>query len=131
MSIDHVSVRFQSDSLRVFELEQIAGRTSTRSAEKGSPISSRQPSAGKHTVSTASFEKHGSWDELGPYIDELVPVLKSAGPQALAGVVQVDLVIAMTARPMGFIIEVNAAQIAVLGSIRCGLIVDSYSGEHG
>lgn len=130
MSIDRITLRLQSDSRTAYALSEIVGREPLRSSERGSPVSSKRPNGPSRMVSTAIFEWPASWRSLGEFVDELGEVLASIGEaRSDADDFSVDLVVAITSRPLGYVVELGDAQLSLLASVRCGLVVDAYSSD--
>jgi len=129
MSIDRVAVRLQSESRTVAQLTALVGRSPTRSAERGTPVSPRHPGGPLHQVSSAVFVQPGECASLGGFVEALGTLLDEIG-NARPGPddVRVDLVVALTAQPLGCMVELNARQLAHLGAAGCGIVLDVYSG---
>lgn len=132
MTIDHVGLRLQSASLDVESLVAIAGIPPARSAERGAPLSSRLPEGHVHEVSTAVFEQAGAWDSLGMFVEAMGPLLDRVRTSRRGSEdLRVDLLVSVTARPLGYIIQLDPGHVAALGAAGCGLAVDSYSFDGG
>jgi len=128
MSIDRVAVRLQSPSLPVASLTEIAGRPATRSTHRGTPVSSRRPEGPSHEVSTVLFEQHGTWDTLDGFVDAIGGLLdRIATAETEFGELQVDLIVKITARPLGYMVELGADHLERLRAANCGIVFDVYS----
>ena len=126
MAIETVSLRLQSGTMNGDDLAAVAGRPPDEVTERGSPISSREPSGAKHTVTTAVFKQPGSWNDVGPYIRGLRPIIDALSAGRRRGDVHADVVVAFIARPMGYMIDLDDELVQMLARARCGLVLDAY-----
>ena len=118
MAIDSVALRLQSESLMAADLVELVGVPAFTSASRGMPVSSRRPDGAVHSVSTASFNL---WDRLES-LDGVVPqILELLTRVTTRDDLVVDVVVAVTARPLGYIMDLSAEQLRSLGLAGCGI----------
>jgi hypothetical protein len=127
MGVNQVSLRLQSETMTVAELTDLVGVPPTSAAERGSSVSSRRPSGPVHTATTIDYRASANGIDLKPYIAVLQPILERLMDRHLSVDCSVDLVVAITGRPMGFISILEPATIYQLGTVGCGVVFDVYS----
>lgn len=127
MAIWNVALRLQSSSLPGRVLASLAGDEPDRVLERGSPVSSRNPAGPTHSVTTVTFEKSGSWEQLGPVVRMLEPMITRVAAVSEGRTdFRADIVVGFDGRPFGSPIELDNELIGVLAAGRCGLVLDAY-----
>ncbi len=128
MAIDKVSLRVQSATVPADELDALLGRTPTRVTARGAPVSSRDPSGATHPVTTWVLDAAGaSGDEIGGYFGALEGVLGRLAEMGVRPDLDCDLVVMLTGRPLGWLLEIAPSDLRRLQQANCGLMLDVYS----
>jgi hypothetical protein len=65
--------------------------------------------------------------EIGEALGQLLDRIVSARSES--DDLRVDLIVAITAHPLGYMVELDAGQLAVLDSAGCGVVFDVYSAD--
>ena len=69
-------------------------------------------------------------DSLDLFVDSLRDALERIGrARERADSFHADVVVAATSRPLGFLLELGATQLAALASAGCGVVIDMYSSD--
>ena len=128
MAIDRVSLRVQSTSMTGAEVAAIFDDSPTRLVEKGTPISPRSRSnLNLHSVTTAVFESDGAWGELGPFLEAFRLLFANIESHSSRALFTADLVIALSARSGGYMLDLTSDEIGLLAGCGCGVLIDVYN----
>jgi hypothetical protein len=125
MTIREVSVRLQSPNRSCDELTRLVGERPTRSAERGEPVSSRNPNGPLHSASTwvlrSSLE---GVIEFAPHVNALKPILERVAE--MPNEVQRDLIVLAEAASLGSLVELDHESLQLLAGAHCSVILDLY-----
>ncbi len=130
MSISQVALRLQSGETTANELTAAMGCEPTSAVGRGEFVSARAGRGPVREVSTWVLESEIVSESVSEHLSKLAGALRRARGFGVGGEVAVDLVVAVTSRPMGSQIDLSVQDIAVLSENGCGLVVDAYCDDN-
>ncbi len=81
-------------------------------------------------MSTAVFEQPGGRESLEKFVDALTQLLdRIVSARSEFDDLRVDLIVAITALPLGYMVEFDAGQLGDLDLAGCGVVFDVYSAD--
>ena len=136
MAIDQVSLRVQSADLDASSLQRLVGYAASRAVERWAPVSSRAPDGPVHPVTTVVYVQDRPPELLDDQIRGLSAVLTrlealAAGNEWADHSLVADLIVGLTADPMGFQVSLESSTALLLARARCGLVIDAYDSDPG
>lgn len=125
MPLREVSLRLQSLERSCEDLSRLAGARPTRSAERGEPVSSRNPSGPRHSVSTWVMDSSlEGGAEFGHHVAALKPLLERV--VRMPDDVQRDLIVLAEGNSLGSLVELDNESLLLLAQAQCGVVLDLY-----
>ncbi len=129
MSIQIASIYLHSAERSCAQLSALMGAAPKRAAERGAPVSSRNPQGPVHAVSLCTFESGLEGVSFFEHLTALAPLFNRLN-QGMPDDVDYCLSVMAEGRQLGSMLELDVESLGVLHRAKCRVVFDMYCLDH-